>query len=75
MRGTVIEQLDGRLFVGGEHFAVDLDCKDTTTDSERIVHGNLITRRAMLECDFKSGPAAGDTRVENQIGALHAKTK
>jgi len=75
VRGTVIEQLDARAFVGGEHFAVDLDCNDTTTDSERIVHGNLITRGAMLECDFKSGLGAGDTRVEKQIGALDAKTK
>src|SRR5436305_5109601 len=73
VRGTVIEQLDGRVFVGGEHFAVDLDCNNTAIDSERIVHGDLITCRAMLECDFKSGPASGDTRVENQVGTLDAK--
>src|SRR6476659_10687740 len=75
VRGTVIEQLDGRVFIVREHFAVDLDCNDAAIDAERIVHGNLIARRAMLECDFKTGPAAGDARVENQSGALHAQTK
>src|SRR3954451_2644168 len=73
VRGTVIEQLDRRAFVGGEHLAVNLDCNNTATDSERIINSDLITRRAMLECDFKSEPTARDARVENQIGALHAK--